>query len=157
MIPFIHICQVREGEGAEAQGEEGDQEGQHGQSTWTTSASPPASTPFSPASTRRPRCKSSAGPRAILQVARLGARHGQPSEDVRDHGPVRVTVRQHGGAGRVHGGLHGRIHLPPCPRLRSTSSCSRSPTTTASGSSLAWRRLWCMPPLPPRTRRTRED
>ena len=119
-------AEVREGgEGGETEGEEGDREGQHGrrpdlrrelhpQAQRADELPPPLLPPR-----RRRRAPRHAGEDDLdqqvhgqhRQIARVHARHRQPAEDVRDDGPVRAPVRQHGGAGRVHGELHGRQHL----------------------------------------------
>lgn len=120
------------GEVGEIEGEEGDREGEHGRRTdlrreLHTQAQradelPPPLLP--PRRRRRP-------PRhpgqdehhqqvdvQHRQIARVDPHHREPAEDVGDDGPVRAPVRQHGGAGRIYGELHGREHLPLHPRGR---------------------------------------
>lgn len=113
------------GEGGEIEGKEGDREGQHGwrsdlrrelhpQAQRADELSPPR---LPPRRRRRPPRHAGQDDRhqqvhgQHRQIARVHARHRKSSEDVGDDGPVRAPVRQHGGAGRIHGELHGREHL----------------------------------------------
>lgn len=118
---------MREGrEIREAQGQEGDREGEHGRrSDLRRERDPQAQRADELPPPRLPPRRRRRPPRHAgeddhhqqvhgldRQGPRLLPRHRKPPEDVGDHGPIREAVRQHGGPGRVHGELHGREHLP---------------------------------------------
>ena len=113
------------GERRETQGQESDREGQHGRSPYlrrerhpqthrADELPPPLLTPR-----RRRRPPRHTGQDdhhqqvhgLHRQVSRIYSCHRQFAEDVRDDGPVREAIRQHGGSGRVYGEFHGWIDL----------------------------------------------